>query len=169
MRTMVSMHNTSPRALHNVEPGNVAYGAWGNDTTPVAGTIYLTTLWVPADKDVVSAAILNGATIAGGTTAIIGVWDSIGNLLGSTALAGFAVAGGDAYGGAVFTATIALHVGLYWVGAQFSNATSTFRTIAANTYRCCSTTSQAGAFGTLPAITPVTTFTANVGPFVSLI
>jgi hypothetical protein len=50
-------------------------------------------------------------------------------------------------------------------GYQSNGTTDTLRTIAATTWADVLTTGVTGTFGTAPALTPPTTFTADKGPY----
>lgn len=145
--------------------GAVAYGSLGNNTTPVAGTVYYTSLWLPANKTITGIAMLNG-TAVGTDKIIVALYSSDGQtLLANSALAGTTCSGTDAFQEVAFTGTYAAKgPGRYWVAVQVNGTTCRLRNIAASTYLNF-TGSAAGSFGTLPAtITPPTTTAANVGP-----
>lgn len=147
----------------NIPIGGVALGSLGTDTTPTAGTIYLAQFDLPG-MTVTNIACLNGSV--GATDKLIyGLWNSSGTLVANTALAGTLAATANVFQSIALTTTYAAAAGQYFVGVQANGNTTRLRTIATLTYLQNATTSQAGTFGTLPAITTVpTTVTADVGP-----
>lgn len=150
--------------LSTVPVGSVAYGSFGTNTTPVAGTVYYTELEVPANKTVTGIGVLQG-TAVGTDKAIVSLYHpTTGALLRSSALAGVTMTSTDAFQEYPLTATYDI-VGptKVWVGLQINGTTARFRSIAASTFLRW-TGSAAGSFGTLPTITPPTTFAADKGP-----
>lgn len=137
----------------------------GTSTTPVAGTIYWADVFIPeASKLLTGIAVLNAATV-GTNKWIYGLYDSSGALLANTALAGVLTANANTFQEIAFTATYTTtKPGRFWIGAQLDGTTDRFRTIAAATWVDVLTTSATGSFGTLTALTPPTTFTADKGP-----
>lgn len=148
--------------------GNVAYASLGNATTLIAGQVFVSSIYVPFDMTVTNINCLNGATV--GTNAVIySLYNTAGTRIGTTALAGTTTAGANAFQTIALTAPLAIQgPGRYFVSVQGNGATDIIRTIAASTFRNIVTNSVAGTFGTLPALTPPTTFTANVGPICDL-
>lgn len=168
---ITSIATGNPLGVHpNIPIGGVAYGSLGTSTTPVSGTVYWTSLQLPLDKTVGSIACLNGGT-ASTNLLLYGIWNNSGVLLANTAIAGTLAANADTFqsmaiaqvGGATAT-TIALKAGRYWVGWQTNGTTTRVRTVAASTYIDVASTSATGTFGTLPALTVPTTFTADKAP-----
>lgn len=144
--------------------GSVAYGSFGNATTTVAGTIYYASVMVAYDETVTNINILNGGTV-GTDKGIAALYNSAGTLIGTSALAGTATAGANAFQVYALTTPLAIQgPGRYWIAYQSNGTTDNIRTIAASTFINVRTVSATGAFATLPALTPPTTFTANVGP-----
>lgn len=144
--------------------GSVAYGSLGNATTYVSGTVYVAAIPVPADFTATNISCLNGGTV-GTNSVIYSLYNSAGIGIDGTVSTGTATAGANAFQTIAMTKTIAL-VGpsTYYVAVQANGATDNIRTIAASTFVGVRTQSSTGVFGTLPNITPPTTFTANVGP-----
>lgn len=149
--------------ITNIPIGDVAYGSLGTNTTLVAGTQYFAEVWLPANKTITGVAVLNGATV-GADNGLVFLCNSAGTVVATSALAGAATAGANAFQQRNFTAPYAaVGPGRYWLGYQSNGTTDTIRTIAADTFLNY-TGSAAGVFGTVPAITPTTSTTADVGP-----
>ena len=141
---------------------SVPLASLGNNTTPVAGTIYIAQLNLPAFT-VTNISCLNGSAAATDNL-ISGLYDAKGALVASTALAGVVAAGVNAFQAQIpLISPYVAAAGLYYVALQANGTTTRFRTITANGAGDL-TASYTGAFGTLPSITPPTGFTANVGP-----
>lgn len=154
---------TTMTRVPNVPIGSVAYGSLGTNTTLVAGTQYFSEILLPANKSITGAAVLNGATV-GADNGLVFLCNDAGTVVATSALAGAATAGANAFQQRDFTAPYAaVGPGRYWLGYQSNGTTDTLRTIAASTFLN-STGSAVGVFGTVPAITPTTTTTADVGP-----
>lgn len=116
----------------------------------------------------------------GGTdTWHVGLWNSAGVLVGRSATAG--VTAGTALTIQQFplyqpdgstAGPVTITSGTYYIGLQSNGTTATFRTINSPIWGTTATPivtgSKTGSAGTLPAITPATTYTANVGPLASL-
>jgi|SRR5580700_4457322 hypothetical protein len=152
---------------HTVPFGSVAYGSFGNATTTVAGTVYQAAVWVDSNTAVNNINILNGGTV-GTDKGIAAIYNNAGTLIGSSALAGTTTAGANAFQVyALVTPVMIQGPGLYWIGYQSNGTTDNVRTVAASTF-VLKTGSTTGTFGTLPALTVATTFTANVGPIAYL-
>jgi hypothetical protein len=143
--------------------GSVAYGSLGTNTTPVAGTIYYAELHIEKAMTVTGVGFLTGAASANDAW-IVSLYSATGTKLANSALAGGATVSNNALNEFAFTAPLAVAPGKYWVGLQTNGTTDRFRTVAASTFADLRTKSAVGAFGTLPALTVPTTFTADVGP-----
>lgn len=157
-------------AVESVPIGSVAYASMGNSTTyGASGTVYVVSIYVPADMKVTNINLLANATV--GTNSVIGaLYNSAGTLLGNSILTGTATSGANTFQVLALLTPIAVQgPGIYYVGIQANGTTDGMRTIAASTFvgrRASAITG--GSFGALPAITPPTTFTANDGPIVYL-
>lgn len=165
LRDLRRTDNAHPLRQANIEVGNVAYGSLGTSAVSVAGTVYLSELFVRRSMLVTGIGILNG-TIAGTDNVIYALYNALGHRLATTALAGTLHAGTDAFQEIALTTPYDLRSdGRYWLALQVSGTTATNRRMAANTFLN-RAGSQTGSFGTIPgAITPPTTFTAGTGPF----
>jgi hypothetical protein len=154
---------TSPIRITNIPIGPVAYASLGTNTTPVSGTIYVSELWLPSNKTLVGGAFLNGAAV-GTNAAIVALYSAAGALLASSALAGVITSGINSFQEIAFTAPYAVvGPGKYFLAYQTNGTTTRLRTIATATYLN-TASATAGVFGTLGAITPPTTTTADTGP-----
>jgi len=150
----------------NIPIGSVAYGSLGTDGVHVAGTIYVSELMLDYSKSVTGIAVLNGTT-AGTDELILGLYNSSGVLVANTALAGVTASGTDAFQEIDLTSVYAAPAGKYFVLLQCNGTTTKTRKIAASTYLNLAA-SATGTFGTLPALTVPTSFTADKGPIVYL-
>lgn len=138
----------------------------GTDTTPVAGSVYYGAVLMPTTSSVTGLSYLVGSIGATGNV-IVSIYNPItGALIASSALAGTAVGTAATLQRVPFTAPVTLPgTQIYYVAVQFSTTAPRFRTIA---FGDIPAAVVAGSFGTLPSITPVTTFTANAGPICAL-
>lgn len=141
----------------------------GTDKTYVAsGDKYYAEVFLPANKTITGIAYMNGPTV-GTNKVIVALYSSAGAKLANSATAGVTTSGADAWQEVAFTATYAaVGPARYWVVLQADGTTDNFHAIAASTYLNLTGTDTADAFGTLTAITPPTTFTADVGPIAYL-
>ncbi len=151
-----------PRILPN---GTIlAFASLGTNTTLVAGTLYRCEIYVPQVNSWTGIGVLNGATV-GTNNGLVALYDTSGNLIQTSALAGALTAGANAFQNRAFIAPVLLTPGRYFLAYQANGTTDTLRTWAAANGGNQMTASSTGAFGTLPtSFTPPTTFTADVGP-----
>lgn len=152
------------RLMSNIPIGPVAYGSLGTSAVHVAGSLYVSEIYIPRTKRLTGIGILNGATV-GTDNLIVALYDGKGVKLVNSALAGVLSAGANAFQEIPFTATYELmNDGKYHIVVQCNGTTATTRRIAASTYLNRASI-IAGSFGTLPgAITVPTTITADAGP-----
>jgi len=147
--------------------GATAYTSAGTSTTKAANTMYCTEVNLPYSKYATGLAVLNGAST--GTDKMISVlYDSGGNLLANSAVAGTVASGSSTYQKRAFITPY------YMVGpAQYfacvqgdSGTTATLNLLVTGTADVYLTQSYGSqTFGTIPAtITPPTTFTTAKGP-----
>lgn len=133
--------------------------------TDIAGKIWASQLFIPANVTLTGACILNGGT----TTTdkwILALYDSSGALLANTAVAGTTTGTASKYQSIAFTSTVQVAGPMsYYLAVQGNGTTDNFQAYATGgaptNY---GTTAQTGVFGTLPAITPSITFTTAQGP-----
>lgn len=141
---------------------NASSGAVG---ATVSGSIYWAALLIPMNVTLTGVIFTVGT---GGTDKWIGaLYNSSGALIANTLLTG-TTSGTSATKQAIpFTGTVAVSgPSVYYIALQSNGATNTYRAFA-NTVEGFITGSTTGSFGTLPSITPGTTYTANIGPFAS--
>ena len=154
--------------FQSVPIGSVAYGSFGNATTDVNGTQYLIDVYVPLGFVATGIAVLNAGTV-GTDKGLVALYDIAGNLIASSAVAGALTSGANAFQTRAFSpGPIWVPAGQYLLCYQTNGTTDNFRSVAASTFVDCITGSATGTFGTLPAVTVPTTFTANVGPIAYL-
>lgn len=159
---------TGASIFSTVPIGSVAYNAFGNDTTPVAGTLYIAEVDVPRNFTATGIAVLNGATV-GTDKGLVGLFNSAGSPLASSSAAGATTAGANAFQARNFTSPVALTgPGRYFIAYQSNGTTDTLRTIAASTFVACLTRSLTGTFGNIGGMSPPTSFAPNVGPIAYL-
>ncbi len=144
--------------------GATAYGTLGNDTQTVNGTIYYAEIHITDPMILTGVGIISGSIGGGADKYIVSLYSATGALLANSTLAGTTFGGTDTLQQAAFTTAYAASPGKYWIGVQANGTTGRIRTVAANTFINLRTTAVAGVFGTLPALAPPTTFTANAGP-----
>lgn len=157
-----------PAIFCSVPVGSVAYASAGTSTTFVSGTIYETSIFVPRTFLATGVQILQNATV--GTNSIIGaLWNIDGTLYANSALAGTVTSGASTFRVLPFTAQKIVTGPAYYVsGVQANGTTDGIYTVPASTFKDINAKSQTGTFGTLPTITPATTFTATTAPFACL-
>ncbi len=155
------------RRHSTVNVGDVAYASVGTAKTFAANTCYFIELWLPSNKTLTGAAVLNAATV--GTTRVsFNLYNNAGTLVANTTVAGNGTltSGANAFQEIAFTSTYAaVGPARYWLAIQSNNsAVDNFRAVAASTHLV-DTGSTGSVEGTaLATITPPTTFTADLGP-----
>lgn len=145
--------------------GAVAYSSLGTSVTPTAGTVYFIEVFLHRNQTLTGVGVLCNLN-AGSDKIIVALFDSDGNKVANSALAGTTITGSNTFQEVPFTATYsAVGPGRYWVAVQVNGTTCRLRCVATATYIENNTGSAAGSFGTIPStITPTTTVTADVGP-----
>lgn len=153
-----------PRNWPNTVMKSFATG--GTSAVHVAGSWYRGEVFIPYLAQWLGFYVLNGATV-GTDNLMIGLWDSAGNLITNSAVAGVLSAGANTPQQIAFLTAPILPPGRYFVGVQCNGTTATTRRIAAGdgAFEMCSVV--AGTFGTVPAtFTVPTTFTTATSPMV---
>jgi hypothetical protein len=137
----------------------------GTDTTPVNGTRYWCSVYIPHNVTLTGIGYLIG-TVGGTNTVMVELKNAAGVSLANSITGGTTVGTLATFQQVAFTATYTVIAGWYYLCVQFNGTTARFRTIPANLgiSQVAITGSAAGTFGTVAAITPGTTFTAGVGP-----
>lgn len=143
----------------------VPNGIATTSVTDVAGKIWASQLFIPANATLTGACVLNGATV-GTDKWVFALYDSSGALVANTAVAGVTTATASKYQCIAFTATVQVAGPMsYYIAVQGNGTTDNFQSYAtASVPTNYGTTAQTGVFGTLAAITPSITFTAAQGP-----
>lgn len=154
------------------ESGGTAYTALGGTGTAVgATTLYCTEVILPSNKLLTGIAVLNGTTVTANARYVI-LYDSAGNALANSALAGQASVSASVFETYAFTAKyFAIGGPTQYFACLQDNAVggTTVRMVTTGTQDTVLTKGQTGAtFGTIPALTVPTTFTTAVGPYVYL-
>ncbi len=147
--------------------GNVAYTSAGTSTTKATNTMYCTEIDLPYSKYLTGLAMLNGAS-TGTDKWILALYDSGGNLLANSAVAGTVASGNSTFQKQAFvTPFYAVGPAQYFACAQGdSGTTATINLLVtgtADTYYTKKFASQ--TFGTLAAIATPTTFTTASGGY----
>ena len=152
------------KAYSTVPIGSVAYGSFGTDTTPVSGTIYYGDVYIPVAMTLTGIGSLNGSAAATDKY-IYALYDSSGNLITTSDLAGVVASGTNAFQQIAFVAPQPVLPGRYFIGVQTNGTTTRLRTIAVSTFIDVVGGSQTGTFATVANITTVpTTLTADKAP-----
>lgn len=153
---------SGPYVLGNIPIGATALGSTGTSAVHVGGSIYVAEIYVPEARRVTGIGVLNGGTV-GTDNILVGLYNAAGVRLANSDLAGVLSAGANAFQEVALTAALDIAPGRYFIAVQCNGTTATTRRIAASTYRNRASIT-AGTFGTLAAITPPTTITADAGP-----
>lgn len=145
------------------------FGVATTSVTDVAGKIFYGAIEVDMSTFVSGACLLNGATVTTDKH-IYALFDATGNLLANTTLAGTSDAGASQYQCLSFTSPVALAgPAQYFVAIQGNGTTDNFQAYGTGgAHTSYPTGSQTGSFGVLAPITITTTFTAAVGPLMTL-
>lgn len=130
----------------------------GTDSTPVITETYIAEVEVAVGARVTGFANFNGSVASGNLKAIL--YNSAGAVIASSAST--AMSGTDAFQRIPFAAPINLRPGRYFVGLQINNTTARVNMHPIGNFAAFKKTGE--VYGTATAITPVSTFTANVGP-----
>lgn len=163
--TLTAVGRVGTRIKYSSVPiGSVAYGSFGTDTTPSATVSYLVEIFVGEAFVCTGAACLNG-TAAATDKYIFALYDTSGNLLANTALAGVVATGTDAFQQIAFTSPLTLAAGRYILMVTTNGTTTRLRTIATLTFVNVLAGSLTGqTFATVPGtIVFPETFTADKG------
>src|SRR3990167_2061827 len=144
-----------------------AGGMWqlataGTDPACTDGTSYFVELNLPYIQTLTGLAYQVGST--GGTdSVIVTLYNSAGTVVANSALAGATVGTAAQIQSVAFTGTYAAVAGRYFASVTFNGATAKFRTYPIPGSKFIAG-SEAETFGTVTAITPGTSFTADKGP-----
>lgn len=136
----------------------------GTNVTPAVTEEFVSELFIPQGMLLTGFALFNGSAVAGNV--VIAFYNKAGAKVANSALAGTAQSGTDAFQRIAFTAAYQALPGTYYVGVQFDNVAARVNNHPIGNFGTVKKTGQ--TFGTITALTPPTTFTADVGPMGSL-
>lgn len=142
----------------------ITVGTIGTDTQASATVVYLSQLYIGRGATLTGIGANAGGTV-GTNKFIYALFDKLGAVVATTALAGVTTSGANAFQDIDFTAPVTVSPGVYWIGLYMNGTTDRFRsksTIMKISGLAGSVSTQ--TFGTVAAITPPTTFTADLGP-----
>lgn len=147
--------------------GATAYTSTGTATTEASAEFYCTEADLPQNKLLTGIAVLNGGTV-GTDKHLAALYDSAGNLIANSAVAGATTSGANTFQTFAFTSQYyAIGPALYFACIQSNGTTDNIRMVVTGTQDTYLTKGiTGGTFGTVPAtITVPTTFTTAVGPY----
>lgn len=134
---------------------------------PTNGQIYWAALFIPVNTHITGIAYSIGAASTGTDKVIAALYSASGTLLGSSNTAGTTVSTAGTKQQVPLTSALdVLGPGVYFIALQFNGTAARFLGFN-NNIEGFVTGSVAGTFGTLPSITPGTTYSVNTGPFAS--
>lgn len=143
--------NQGPLIKTAIPMGSLAFASYEtNGTAPVAGTMYLTEIFLDYIQTWTGIGVLNGTTV-GTDNHLVALYGADGTLLANSAVAGTLSAGASAWQDRAFTNPITLIPGRYFLGVQSNGTTATLRHLETALGATNSTGAQAGTFGTVPA------------------
>lgn len=138
----------------------------GSNSVPVAGTWYYCDLFVPFTTTV-TGLIVPGGSPGGTDSWIVAAWPAAGGAaLANSALAGTAAPATNTSKKIAFTAPVSLPGPAVYKVAIQSNGTTARLLNFSNAVEGFVTGTQAGVFGTVPSLTPGSSYTQNAGPMV---
>lgn len=154
---------TTAVSVNNYVAGQApATSTQGTDTTPVSGTIFFGQVFIPANVTLTGISYLIG-TVGGTNSVIVGLYNNAGTLVKNSALGGTVVGTLATMQRVPFTSSYAATgPAMYWVSVSMNGTTARLRT---HTFGDHAAGSATGVFGTLGAVVPVTSFTANTAPY----
>lgn len=158
---------SAPKSIVNIP---ITIADTGTNTTPADGTQFVTSIFVPCNKTITSIGYLVGDT--GGTDKVYAaLYSNSGALLGNSSV----TTGGATVGTANTVQTLNLTSTYaakgpanYFVGVSVNGTTARLNTVAANTGNGVLAGSVSQTHGTVAAITPPSTFTADKAPYIVL-
>ncbi len=156
---------TSPRCMHTggIPP---TLASDGTSATPVITETYISEITVDQPTEVTGIAVFNGSTAGGTDKHFAYITDADGALVNANTLAaGTATSGADSYQRIALTAPKVLAPGTYYICLQMNGTTDRYNAHPFGNFGAGKKTST--VFGTAVAITPPTTFTADLGPMAS--
>lgn len=133
----------------------------GTDTAGIAGQLWISELRINANILITGLSFLIGS-VGGTDKVIVQLYDSNGNILATSALAGATVGTAATFQRVALITPYKAGPGLYYVAVQYNGVTAKLRTVAAGDHNA-GVVSQ--TFGTPVAIAVPTTFTAASAPY----
>ncbi len=158
-----------PLTISNYPMGSVALASIGTNTADISGQLWITGIWVPANKTISKILVLAGGT-ATTDNILAAIFDYNGKFLQSSALAGALLSGANTFQSLSLLSSVTLSgPAMYYVAVQGNGATAGAIETLSALYNTVPTTVVSGVFGTVPSsITLPTTFTAANGPVIQL-
>ena len=163
----------------NIPIGSVAYASVGTNSADIANKRMTSSFYLPRTSIITSISFLQGgtATTDNITTQIA---DASGNILATSAAAGTLLSGANTFqaqaialngAGTAQTKTILVGPALYFVSVVGNGATAgAYQTVPTATFKnILSQGTTSITFGTFPAFTVPTTFTADLAPIFCLV
>jgi hypothetical protein len=132
------------------------------DKTMVAGSRYYSSTVIGSKVGITGIEVLVGST-GGSDLWIFELHDSTGALVATTTISGTTAGTANLFQRIAFADIYLAEPGTYYIAVQSNGTTAKLGTFASAGLPI-STGSATGAFGTSAAITPPTTYTANLGP-----
>ena len=139
----------------------------GTDSAMASGTQFVTSIFTPTRITVTNINYLIGTV--GGTDRVYAVlYSSTGAVLGNSTLASAGTVVGTAANiqTLALTTPVTIPAGRFFIGISMNGTTARMRTVGAHTQGGILAGQVAQVHGTVAAITPPTTFTADRAPFV---
>lgn len=160
--TQVTVQGTAPTVFHSggIAPFAVATGT---DATAVNTETYIVEVFVPVQTTLTGVKWLGLATSTGNVQFCLA--DSTGAVITAACSASTATAGSATYQTAAFAVAYAAKPGKYFILMQNSGSNH-FRAHAVGNFGASKKTGE--TYGTFTAVTPPTTFTADLGPIADL-
>lgn len=157
----------APLRISNIPLGPVALASIGTNTTDINGQLWITDLFVPANKSITKVAFLQGATATTDNT-MIAIYTPSGQLMAQTAT-GVTLSGANTFQETSLSATPVTLAGpaTYYIAVQGNGTAAGAIQTLGSTYTTVRSSTAAGTFGTFPTtITLPTAFTAGQAPVV---
>src|SRR5580658_1270420 len=138
------------------------------DVTDISGQIWFSQIFIPNSVTLTGICVLTGTATTDSFT--MGLYNTAGTLVAHSALAGATLSNGSVPSCQTFTSTVNVFgPQSFYVAIQGNGTTAaSFYVYGAHNNTGFQTGEQSGTFGTLAAITPTTSFTASVGPVMSV-
>lgn len=144
---------------------NLLNSTSGGSLATVAGTFYYAALWIPFNVTLTGLIFTTG-NVGGTDSWVVALWPIAGgSALANSSLSGIAAPAANTKKLYAFTGTVPVAgPAVYLAGFQSNGTTAKYMGFN-NAVEGFATGSVAGVFGTVPSLTPATTYTSSVGPF----